>query len=395
MSGRVAALQRAPVRGAGARRAPVRAWDDRLATTLARAVQQRAAGATRAPRDAPLTGPLLQRMKIISRQDGRELVRFAADEPKPGELEFDGYSYERAGGDNRGNEDYWRRLISYQHGPDPHRNEPKQTGGDVTFNPSPYFPQQAAVDLAMYGRRPGYGRLISESDVESLADELQQGVERLTQTATTTVSAIGSSVTSTLGSLFKGGEGTTLEEERLVRTRLLRIPDDPRVIHYTLAHSRADVTRSGLSFVLSKLTGGISSMVEKGGSATSLAALGNALASLAAELESDDSSSHSQSELHPKSLIRALNELALHYGASTVVESGKAIPFYVGTVIGGLQTLARKTAGTIDEAKEACEVIRGHAVAGHEAALRVADLLGIPREVMTARGGEKAMFSRL
>jgi hypothetical protein len=142
--------------------------------------------------------------------------------------------------------------------------------------------------------------------------------------------------------------------------------------------------------------------VEKSGSAVSVAGLGTELGLLAKGLAEGNAKvkgeAHSASEvsgLTPPTLIEAIGSLALHFGASSIVEGLKAIPFYVGTAVGLVQTAARKIGGTTEDAQRACVTIRDYAIKGEPGALRVIQLLGVPEEVALAQGGEKAMIIRL
>jgi len=361
----------------------------------------------------------IQRMSILKHEnDGRELVAFEADEPHPGQMEYDGYEYEHAGPGGEGRTVYWRWRVSYQKSPSP--ETPKSPGGGpVTPSPSKYFPQQAALDYATYsvGKNTipltqlleegftGYSRLIDAGDAESLADQVQLGVNKLASDVGEGISALGASIVSSMRSFISGGDGTSIQEERLVRQKLLKVVDDPRVIHYLLLHSRGDLGHTGISLVVSKLTAGISATVEKSGSAVTVAGLGTELGLLAKRLAEGNAKlkgdAHSASEisgisgLTPPTLIEAIGSLAMHFGDSSIVEGLKAIPFYVGTAVGLVQTAARKIGGTTEDAQRACVTIRDHAVKGEPGALKVIRLLGVPEEVALAQGGEKAMIIRL
>jgi hypothetical protein len=134
------------------------------------------------------------------------------------------------------------------------------------------------------------------------------------------------------------------------------------------------------------------------GLGTELGLLAKRLAEGNAKLKGD---AHSASEisgisgLTPPTLIEAIGSLAMHFGDSSIVEGLKAIPFYVGTAVGLVQTAARKIGGTTEDAQRACVTIRDHAVKGEPGALKVIRLLGVPEEVALAQGGEKAMIIRL
>ena len=196
--------------------------------------------------------------------------------------------------------------------------------------------------------------------------------------------------------------GTTLLEEKQIRGKLEPVVDDPRVIHYLLLHSRGDLGRTGISFVISKASLGFSAIVEKGGSAVTVAGLGTALGLLAKELaegnvklRDEAHSSVVKIDGTPPELIEAIGTLAFHFGDASAVEGLKAIPFYVGTAVGIAQTVARKIGGTIDDAKRACLTVHFHAQRGEKGALRVAKLLGVPEEIVVAQSGEKALIIRL
>jgi hypothetical protein len=222
-------------------------------------------------------------------------------------------------------------------------------------------------------------------------------VESIKQSTTTSVKSVGSSISS---SLISGGTGTTYAEEMESRTPLTsgKSGDDPRVSHYLAMHQAESLAGTGASVIASKLSLGITSMVQKGVSATQKGALAKALADEAASLSKADSESHNTEERTsraPKALVQALGTLAEHYGGNSVLDILKGIPFYVGTIVGGLHTAKRTVRGTGESTEEACDVIQRYARSGHPSALKVVDWLGIPREVMLAEGGVKVMQTRL
>lgn len=422
--------EREPVRRRHA--TPEPPWEERREATAAVLALQRSAGNQSVAR-AIAAQRMLARWEVIkpATNDGREEVRQQPGDPQPSVAlgsgkfatqPFDGYEYELVGNDK--GLIYRRRLRSHQGAPQRPPSKPTKTtsygtfpldttgGGVVTPNPSAHFPQQAALDYATYAMNvqnpvtlpelitkgySGAGRMIDGSDVESLLDQLQGGVDKLAKDVGGEVKVVGASLASKLRALFLGGDGTTMVEEREVRERLQDVTDDPRVIHYLLLHSRGNLSRTGISFVLSKLSLGVTATVEKIGSGIAIGGLDKALLDLVKALEDENGqvTSSDQRKPHPDELMGAIGGLAKHYGASMVVEFLKAIPLYVGTGVGLAQTASRSLLGTIDDPKAACTIIRRYLVLGNSGAVRIVKLLGVPEEVVMARGGEKVLMARL
>jgi hypothetical protein len=370
----------------------------------------------------------LQRMSVVSHaNDGSEIVLFTHDEPQP--PLGDGYEYELRGANEQGKL-YKRRMISHQGMPEERRGPgllesgkhqnygtfsgAPAKGGTVRPNPSKYFPQQGQIDANTYSPglaggtivsveemfSSGYsgpGRFIDGSDVQSLADQIQRNGEALAQSAGTNISAVFSSMASTVKGVFTGGDGTTIKDEKEVREKLAPVLKSPVVEHYLMTHSRGNLARTGGSIGLSFFTAGISSIVENVGSALGSGGLGAELGKIASDATDAHTNAHSAEErlkLTPDELIGAIGTLALHFGGASVVSGIKAIPT-VGTVVGLAQTGMRKFGGSIDDAKRACDIIATHFRNGDLEARKVVNLLGVPHGVVEASGGEEALKGRL
>jgi hypothetical protein len=342
--------------------------------------------------------------------DGTERVRCDPDEYPP---IGDGYDYTLVGSSGDGGMLYKRRLSAYQNAPlQPPQQAPRRTqggygtmsastvesrGGTVSPNASKYFPTAAALDMTAYYGSPW----IDETNLESLLAKLPSLLGAISTSVTETATVLGAATSSTVRSLVSGGEGTSIAEEREVRQKIMPFVEDPRVVHYLALHGQADVVQGAGSLIVSKLTAGISSMVENSGAALDLGALATELKVLQGTLQeafdAEYKKAHSADDLKKldwQELIDAIGALTLHYGGAATMAGLKAIPFYVGTGMGIFQKIAR-VAGSIDSPKAACVTIQKWARNGHAGALGVCDLLGIPREVACAKGGEKAMYGRL
>jgi hypothetical protein len=195
----------------------------------------------------------------------------------------------------------------------------------------------------------------------------------------------------------------TVSEGLRQRSNLLPDNVDPRVVHYLALHSIPGYTKTALSFGASLLSGGLTSTIENIDTAVEDTGLGGELAKLALDLSKENqrgisesrNSSEMQSYREADELVKALAALAEHFGGSSVVSGLKMIPFYVGTVIGALQTGSRLALGFSGAVEDACEVLHRFAKRNHPYALKVAALLGIPEEIMAAEGGIRVIKTRL
>jgi hypothetical protein len=357
-----------------------------------KALQLKSMPAT-ASRPAPAsTGAVVQRIKNVPDMPGH--VEVGYDEQLP---QNDGYNYVQVGSGPSGR--IYRQVpVPYQRTPtasasatsSPATGSNYNTngtennkGGLVTPNSSPFFPAEGAVDAATYSRN-GYSRIIGPDDLE---DNAMASVNGMKQKGANIIKAL------TGGASF---QQTMQEQGRLVQ-------DDPRVTHYLAIHTGKQLTEAALSTAASLGTGGASSIVQSGMGIVGKAGLGAEFHRQAAGLQAhndkmrpDVHSQADQAQLHPQELIGALQSMGTHYAgdatADGVASLAKMIPL-VGSLLGGAKSLGKAALGSSQH--EALTTILQHAQADHPGALSALDLLGVPREVALANGGEKVLKTRL
>lgn len=343
-----------------------------------------------------------QRMKITGSSQGVDVCHFQHDEEQPdkhGLYRGDGYVYTLRGGDATG-AIFDRQLASYQNAPSTEGRSMSQAGygtfgaasgrgrgGTVTANPSPHFPSEGVLDQATYSQQ-GYSRIIGAEEVADMS--VASGLSKLES---------GKRMASSLAASVRGADYATEHEER---ERLL--PPDPRVPHYLATHKPQSLAESGASAGVSLLTSGISGIAQKGVQATNFASLGAQFGVEAKRLEAQHEelrkNAHGEADLHgltDQELIGALAALEKHYATRTLTTGLSAIPFHIGTVVGALDTARTTAMGHGEYVEDALRTIMLHASTDppHESALKVADLLGVPREFLTASGGLEVLKSRL
>ncbi len=278
------------------------------------------------------------------------------------------------------------------------RYSAERGGGPVTPNPSPFFPGAAAGDLTTYGGPGGtYSRFIGYEDLEDLVD-------RAITSASSSLFSVKRSVSSGAArakNVLRGGP--SYSEERATRERLVSTldVDDPRVTHYMRAHKERELAQTGASSAASLGTGGIAGVAQSGLESGGQVGLAIALKKVMEKIENQRKNAHSASELPDPDILPAVKTLRRHYlkqgGKSLGKGLAKVVPFLSEglSIASSAASAASSLSGLPEKVKQAGTVIYRLGGKGDPYALEVVDLLGIPRELLQAQGGEKVIHQRL
>lgn len=261
--------------------------------------------------------------------------------------------------------------------------ETQNNGGPVTPNPSQYFPVAGQIDQKVYGRHGEVTyAIIDQEDVSGLLPKLTAYLR----------SCIGQALKKLKDDRQNILQGVDVDE----LLPILGSNDDPRIVHYLYTHLCAEPTESAAKGVVSHIMPG-SSVVLAAAVVTNIGKLSKAFSKLNSERSKESSSSEDAA------CGDVLAGLAKHFG----VQAGQKVGAEVVKVIPGLgpflsltvtlvSSLHRMISGNSSSlAEDLCLLSKSGNMEDRDYAMKAADLLGIPRELLAIKGGEKVVQMRL